>query len=921
MKNIFFTVLLAFTTVFSTHKTYAQAGNFTFVDVNGNSHDLYAYLSQGKLVFIEAWSTTCGICMYNIQHVEQLYQDYNQNNGDVVVLSLEINAHDDQDIIDVLGGNNSYGNIGNYPGIGGENNTYPPFTGGFSVNYYHSQNLSAHSGGSGLSKTYIIKPGPGNDATQNEVVYGHSGLYSPGNLYTNVKPILDSLINAQGGGGSSNPPADCSTLIVNAGADATITQGQTANLGGSPSASGGYGSYSYAWTPSNSLNAATVSNPIASPSASQCYTLQVTDDSACVQTAQVCITVNPDCSTINADAGANQTIVDGQSTSIGAAPTGSGGQTPYTYNWSNSSSLSSATVANPLASPTSNQCYALTVTDANGCSATDQVCVNVSANCNSLQLDAGTGSTIDEGSSVSLGGSPTAQSGYAPYTFQWTPSSTLNNSSSSNPVATPSSSTCYFVTVTDNQGCSASDSICITVQPNVNCNALTADAGQNTTINQGQSYVIGGVPAVNGGTAPYVYSWSNASSLNASNIANPSATPTTNTCYTLQVTDANNCSATDQVCIDVNVPVDCSTLSANAGNDATITQGNSINLGGVPSASGGLAPYSYLWSPASSITNSASFANPNASPASNTCYTLQVTDANGCQSSDTICITVNAAIDCSSLMVNAGQNTSIDLGDTASLGGNPSASGGYAPYTYSWSGASIASSNSAASVLVNPSSNACYQLNVTDNQGCTGSDSVCVDVQTAAPPSMLTELDGQYCNSTVGANDIIHCVEVSNATAYQWRVTNTSNNQVHEYTRVIPHTGFELGWIQNIQPNFNYNIAVRAEVNGVMGNYGNECAVYLADLSSSTHVSLDQLNTINVYPNPARETLYFDLTNQNMNMPFAVLKNIIGQTVMQQQVNNGINEIQLNQELESGMYVLEIRDQGQVLFSKKVMIQ
>jgi hypothetical protein len=60
---------------------------------------------------------------------------------------------------------------------------------------------------------------------------------------------------------------------------------------------------------------------------------------------------------------------------IGANPTGSGGTGALTYSWSPSTGLSSTTVANPTATPASTTTYTVTVTDANNCSATDQITV------------------------------------------------------------------------------------------------------------------------------------------------------------------------------------------------------------------------------------------------------------------------------------------------------------------------------------------------------------------------------------------------------------------------------------------------------------------------------------------------------------------------------------------------------------------
>ncbi|MBU0466005.1 MAG: lamin tail domain-containing protein, partial [Proteobacteria bacterium] len=80
--------------------------------------------------------------------------------------------------------------------------------------------------------------------------------------------------------------------------------------------------------------------------------------------------------------------------------------------------------------------------------------------------DAGNNQTIDSGSSVPIGGSPTATGGTGSYTYLWTPDDgSLSDTTNSNPTASPSSTTNYTVTVTDSNGCTATDQVTVTVLP------------------------------------------------------------------------------------------------------------------------------------------------------------------------------------------------------------------------------------------------------------------------------------------------------------------------------------------------------------------------------------------------------------------------------------------------------------------------
>lgn len=107
--------------------------NFTLTDTQGKTHDLHSYLSQKKAVVLDFFLATCGNCATFVPMLEQLYQDYGQNTGWVIVISMEcsdtaLSAVDDWKTV----------NGGTYPSIGGpqaksywENNWKPVLGGAF----------------------------------------------------------------------------------------------------------------------------------------------------------------------------------------------------------------------------------------------------------------------------------------------------------------------------------------------------------------------------------------------------------------------------------------------------------------------------------------------------------------------------------------------------------------------------------------------------------------------------------------------------------------------------------------------------------------------------------------------------------------------------------------------------------------------
>ena len=80
-----------------------------------------------------------------------------------------------------------------------------------------------------------------------------------------------------------------------------------------------------------------------------------------------------------------------------------------------------------------------------------------------LQVNAGTDTTINEGSTVQLGGTPSAEGGNGGYVYSWSPDSTLDDAETPNPAASPSDSTTYTLKVTDKRDCTASDKVNITI--------------------------------------------------------------------------------------------------------------------------------------------------------------------------------------------------------------------------------------------------------------------------------------------------------------------------------------------------------------------------------------------------------------------------------------------------------------------------
>lgn len=136
---------------------------------------------------------------------------------------------------------------------------------------------------------------------------------------------------------------------------------------------------------------------------------------------------------------------------------------------------------------------------------------------------------------------------------------------------------------------------------------------------------------------------------------------------------------------------------------------NENNGSAIALASGGTPPYTYMWYP-SNIPNDTII---NLSPGT---YTFIVTDIHGCASIDTVTISQPSL-----LGVSASVSGTIESGQIATL--TATASGGTPPYTYTWS-----DSANGTAINVTPSNTTTYTVIVTDNNGCTSTAAVTVDV-------------------------------------------------------------------------------------------------------------------------------------------------------------------------------------------------
>lgn len=415
--------------------------------------------------------------------------------------------------------------------------------------------------------------------------------------------------------------------IVDAGPDVAICDDGGPCVVLTPTISGGSGSYNYLWIPGTGLNDSTIRFPCARPDTTTIYALVVTDlATGCSSEYNTLDTLSTVTVTVNArpiaDAGPDHHACPDDTVQLVGSGTGAG--PGYNYQWSPGSGLSDSLVHNPLAYPTQTTDYTLVVYS-NGCPSladTARVIVHTTPS-----VDAGWDREICLGESVLLDGTAGGDS-TASFSFNWTSPIGLNDPSAEDPIATPDTTTTYYVMATSNWGCASTlDSVTVYLRPTPLAEAgLPAQVCEGDSLRLDGSYYYGKTDSVPNASQIY-YGWTPAINMNDSTLPSPAILPTMSGWYYLQV-QHNVCTTLDSVFITV-IPE----LNAQAIADTNvICRGDSVLL----TALGGIGSPNYIWSPATGLSDPGAQA-PMAAPDSTTTYQLILQEA-GC--ADTSGVTV-----------------------------------------------------------------------------------------------------------------------------------------------------------------------------------------------------------------------------------------------------------------------------------------
>lgn len=425
--------------------------------------------------------------------------------------------------------------------------------------------------------------------------------------------------------------------------------------------------------------------------ATDTYTVTGTDANGCSNTNVITVNVNA-LPTVTANV-TNNIVCAGTPTTL----SGSGAAT---YTWTGN--VTDNVAFGPMATDT----YTVTGTDANGCIDTDEITIYV------YQLPTVTASanmtTLCAGSNVML-------SGGGAVTYAWSGGVQNNN------IFQAMTTETYTVTGTDASGCSDTAVITLTVNP---LPAVVANTTA-TTVCYGTSVTLSGSGAS-------TYTWQ---AMSAGVTDNVPFNATATDLFTVWGVDANGCVDTDTLTIYVN---SLPTVTASA-SSTSFCIGGSLTLTG----SGAL---SYTWT-------GGAIDNVPFTPVISDTYIVTGTDANGCQNTDQVFVSVFAL---PNITANA-TATAVCSGTNVTLHGS-----GPGVSSFTWTGSVI------DNVAFTPATTDTYIVTGTDVFGCSNTDTITISVN-ALPTVTASATDSTVCSGTSVT------LTGSGAASYTWTGSVTDN--------------------------------------------------------------------------------------------------------------------------------------------------
>jgi len=648
------------------------------------------------------------------------------------------------------------------------------------------------------------------------------------------------------GGGGNNVNFTASPYAGSCGQDGSIGINVTS----------GTGPYAIAWSGTETGNAtsANAGYTIADLSAGT-YTIQITDANNCIETKTVTLS--------GGNGNVNFTTTPyagscGQDGSISINVTSGTG--PYTIAWSGTETGNATTATNGYSiNDLSAGTYTIQITDANNCIKTKTVTLSGGTSNINLALTPYSGSCGGTNSiSMNITG------GSTPYTVDWSGPETGTGTSTTNgffiPELAPGT---YTIQITDANNC-------------VQTGTTTIVAGSGTvnfvaSPQPGSCGQLGSIHlTISGGSAPYNIDWNGTASGNGiSNTNSFSIGSLTAGSYTINVTDANNCTMAQTV-----------SLTGGSGGNIAFSANSSNGLCNVEGAisitniTGGTAPYTVSWTGpenGSSTTNTNSLSIQSLSAGN---YTVMIADANNCSTSQVVSV-YNGISNLS--ITGTGSNATCGAYD-GSL--NLNITGGNGPFVITYSGPVNGTGNTGSNNFnVNNVPSGTYAVNVTDANGCTDGTTVTIGnggsnftISTYGSSAMCGASNGSV-NVNINGGASTYIIAWSGTASGQQTITNNnytiSNLGTGTYNVVVTNAagcsasssssvGSSGG---NLDLTLNASSASCGSANGtITGNIANGTGPYTINVNGSTSTSASAGFTVS---NLAPGTYNVNVTDAN----------------------------------------------------------
>jgi gliding motility-associated-like protein len=417
---------------------------------------------------------------------------------------------------------------------------------------------------------------------------------------------------------------------------------------------------SYSWSLNGEEIATGVNPTVELPVGTATILLTVTDDDGATATDEVAITINAAANVAPvADAGEDKTVTDEEGEGEeeveldGSASTDADGEI-VSYSWSiDDTEIATGEEAEVMLA-VGVHTIKLTVTDDDGATATDILLVQVNNPANVAPVaDAGEDKTVtdEEGEGeeeVELDGSASTDADGEIVSYSWSIDDTEIATGVNPTVELPVGTATILLTVTDDDGATATDILLVQVNNPANV-APVADAGEDKTLTledeeEELEVALDGSASTDEDGEIVSYSWSIAGEEIATGVNPTVELPVGTSTIVLTVTDDDGATATDEVAITINAAANVAPV-ADAGEDKTVTDEEGegeeeVELDGSASTDADGEIVSYSWS--IDDTEIATGVNPTVElPVGTATILLTVTDDDGATATDEVAITIN----------------------------------------------------------------------------------------------------------------------------------------------------------------------------------------------------------------------------------------------------------------------------------------